>query len=165
MSIFKYIRKLNKCIFLLFIQINYLQWMFGIYCQFAIELSSRYWCNNIMIIPYFIILISNRADFAVGSPSSLDISFDNIFQITSCSTKVKILLTFWIIANFSWMYFMLISFIWFVCASHSKIFHSYEDVTIFGQGLQILTYARDSWPLSSKGSLACHIYCDTCVAT
>ena len=24
-----------------------------------------------------------------------------------------------------------------------------------------LTYARHSWPLSSKGSLACHTYCDT----
>ena len=33
---------------------------------------------------------------------------------------------------------------------------------ITGEGLQILTnYARHSWPLSSEGSLACHIYCDT----
>ena len=38
--------------------------------------------------------------------------------------------------------------------SHSRIFHSYE-------GLQILTYARHSWPLSSEGSLPCHTYCDT----
>ena len=45
-------------------------------------------------------------------------------------------------------------------SSHSKIFHSYGDVTITGEGLQILTYARHSWPLSSEGSLACHIYCD-----
>ena len=35
---------------------------------------------------------------------------------------------------------------------HSRIFHSYEDVTIAGEGLQILTYARYSWPLSSEGS-------------
>ena len=27
-------------------------------------------------------------------------------------------------------------------ASHSRIFHSYGDVTIAGKGLQILTYAR-----------------------
>ena len=27
--------------------------------------------------------------------------------------------------------------------------HSYTDVTITGEGLQILTYARHSWPLSS----------------
>ena len=25
-----------------------------------------------------------------------------------------------------------------------------------GEGLQILTYARHLWPLSSEGSLACH---------
>ena len=42
-----------------------------------------------------------------------------------------------------------------------KIFHSCEDVTIAGEGLQLLTYARHSWPLSSEGSLACHTYCDT----
>ena len=37
----------------------------------------------------------------------------------------------------------------------------YEDVTIAVEGLQILTFARHSWPLSGKGSLACHTYCDT----
>ena len=30
-----------------------------------------------------------------------------------------------------------------------------------GEGLQILTQTRHSWPLSSEGSIACHIYCDT----
>ena len=30
-----------------------------------------------------------------------------------------------------------------------------------GEGLQILTYAQHSWPLSSEGSLTCHTYCDT----
>ena len=54
----------------------------------------------------------------------------------------------------------------FVClfwglSSHSRIFHSYGDVTIADEGLQILTYARHSWSLSSEGSLACHNYCDT----
>ena len=38
-------------------------------------------------------------------------------------------------------------------SSHSRIFHSYGDVTVVGEGLQILTYARHSWPLSSEGSL------------
>ena len=33
-----------------------------------------------------------------------------------------------------------------------RIFHSYGDVSIAGEGLQILTYARHSWPLSSEGS-------------
>ena len=49
----------------------------------------------------------------------------------------------------------------FVCgfSSHSRIFHSYGDVTISGEGLQFLIYARHSWPLSSEGSLSCHTYC------
>ena len=34
-------------------------------------------------------------------------------------------------------------------------------VTITGEGLQILTYTRHCWPLSSEGSLSCHTYCDT----
>ena len=45
--------------------------------------------------------------------------------------------------------------------SLSRIFHSYGDVTITGEGLQICTYARHSWSLSSEGSSACHTYCDT----
>ena len=55
----------------------------------------------------------------------------------------------------------------FVClfnwgfSSNSKIFHSHGNVTIAGEGLQILTCARHSWSLSSEGSLPCHIYCDT----
>ena len=34
-------------------------------------------------------------------------------------------------------------------------------VIITGEGLQVLIYARQSWPLSSEGSLACHTYCVT----
>ena len=52
-------------------------------------------------------------------------------------------------------------FIWNF-SSHLTIFHSFGDVTIAGEGLQILTYARRSWPLSShKRSSACQSYCDT----
>ena len=50
-------------------------------------------------------------------------------------------------------------FVWSL-SSHSRIYHLYGDVIIAGEGLQILTYARHSWPLSSEGSLMCHIYCD-----
>ena len=39
-------------------------------------------------------------------------------------------------------------------------FHSYGDVTITGEGLQILTYARHLWPSSSEGSLPCHTLYD-----
>ena len=38
--------------------------------------------------------------------------------------------------------------------------HSYEDVTITGEGVQILTYTWNSWSLSREGSLACHTFCD-----
>ena len=46
-------------------------------------------------------------------------------------------------------------FVW-ILSSHSRIFHSFGDVTITGEGQQILTYVRHLWPLSSEGSLACH---------
>ena len=52
--------------------------------------------------------------------------------------------------------FCLLSFL-----SHSRDFHTYGDVSITDEGLQILTFARHSWPLNSEGSLACHTYCDT----
>ena len=46
-------------------------------------------------------------------------------------------------------------------SSHSRILHSFGDVTITGEGLQILTNARHSWPLSSEGSILCYTYCNT----
>ena len=49
----------------------------------------------------------------------------------------------------------------FVCSTHSRIFHSFGDATITGEGLQILTHARHLRPLSSEGSLACSTCCDT----
>ena len=51
-------------------------------------------------------------------------------------------------------------FVW-GSTSHLRMFHSYGDVNIAFEGLQILTYARHSRPLSSEDSLACHTYCDT----
>ena len=66
--------------------------------------------------------------------------------------------------KFDWKEFIFMDqlfsgWIW-VCSfsSHSRIFHSYGDVTIAGERLQILTYDRHSWPLSSENSLACHTY-------
>ena len=41
-------------------------------------------------------------------------------------------------------------FVW-VLSHHSRIFHSYEDATITGEGLQILTFARHLWPLRNEG--------------
>ena len=43
----------------------------------------------------------------------------------------------------------------FVCL-FGACFRPIWDVTMTGEGLHILTYARHSWPLSSEGSLACH---------
>ena len=38
---------------------------------------------------------------------------------------------------------------------------SFDNFSLFtGEGLQILTYTRDSWPLSCEGSLECHANCD-----
>ena len=34
----------------------------------------------------------------------------------------------------------------------TREFFTHGNVTITGEGLQILTYARHSWPLSSEGS-------------
>ena len=42
--------------------------------------------------------------------------------------------------------------------SQFRVFHSWK-INIIGEGL--LTYARHSWPLGSKGSLVYHTYCDT----
>ena len=52
------------------------------------------------------------------------------------------------------------SFAWGLSAN-TRIFHSYGDVTITGEGLQSLNYARHLWPLGSEGTFACHTYCDT----
>ena len=41
-----------------------------------------------------------------------------------------------------------------------RIFYSFGDVTNTDGKLQILTYARHTWTLSSEGSLSCYTYCD-----
>ena len=55
------------------------------------------------------------------------------------------------------------SFVLLLCglSSDSRYFHSYGDVAITFEGLQILSYDRHPWPLNSEGYLACHTYCDT----
>ena len=46
-------------------------------------------------------------------------------------------------------------------SSYSRIVLSCGNDNVAGEWLQILAYARHSWPLSIDGSLACHTYCDT----
>ena len=53
-------------------------------------------------------------------------------------------------------------FVWGL-SPNSGIFYWYGDVSITGEGLQIFTYARHSWPLSSEGCLACHTYSVTLI--
>ena len=51
------------------------------------------------------------------------------------------------------------SFVYKYPISHSRIFQSYGNITITGERLQILTYVRHLWLLSSQGFSACHTYC------
>ena len=44
-------------------------------------------------------------------------------------------------------------FVWGL-SSHMRIFHSYGDVIITGEGLQFFTFTRHSWQLSSEGFLS-----------
>ena len=46
-------------------------------------------------------------------------------------------------------------------SSHSRIFTHIETLPLPVKGCKILTYVRHSWPLSSEGSFACHIYRET----
>ena len=63
------------------------------------------------------------------------------------------------LSEWEWPTVLFSLFVWGF-SSHSRIRHSYGDLTNAGEVLQILTYARHSWPLSSEGSLACHTYCN-----
>ena len=45
-------------------------------------------------------------------------------------------------------------------SSHLRNFHTYWNVTITGEVLQIWTYTRHSWPLSIEGYSVCHNYWD-----
>ena len=51
--------------------------------------------------------------------------------------------------------------LWLEFLSLLRIFHSFRDVSIAVERLQMLTYVQHLWPLSSGGSLACHTYCST----
>ena len=76
-------------------------------------------------------------------------------------TIKQLLLSFWSIRRFSYPQSIIFAlpFGLIVClfvlslSSHSSIFHSFGDITIAGEGLQILTYARHLWPLRGLFSL------------
>ena len=56
------------------------------------------------------------------------------------------------------LYISIVGFFLLSFTSHSRL-HSYGDITITGEGLQILTYTWHSG--CSEGYLACNTYCDT----
>ena len=73
----------------------------------------------------------------------------NTSPLVSKSEMGNIFITYWDIYVYVCLEFYV----------HARIFHSYGNVTITGEGLQILIYARHIRLLSSEGSLACHTYC------
>ena len=79
MPILSLIRILDICICLLFMQINYKQWLFGIHTQFG--LSSKYSCQENCTILNFINVIGKRASFAVRGPTFL-ITLCTIVMVT-----------------------------------------------------------------------------------
>ena len=78
--------------------------------------------------------------------------------VTACVNVLCLLQPYMVYAYIMVLFVCL--FVWGI-SSHSRIVHSYVYVIFAGEWLQILTYDRHSWPLSSDGSLACHTYCDT----
>ena len=85
--------------------------------------------------------IQHLLNQVVGFPRSVLVVFDSIdTELAHCA---------------AWQFLFACLFVWGL-TSHSRIFHSYGDVTITDEGLQILTYVRPLWQLSSEDSLACH---------
>ena len=66
---------------------------------------------------------------------------------------LNLILHFFLIQSYQYSWLVVWGF-----PSHSRIFLSFENVTITVVGLQILTYAWHSWPLSCEGYLTCHTY-------
>ena len=60
-------------------------------------------------------------------------------------------------SHFLVVFFLCLLGVFIPLANYLLIWRCHHD----GEGLQMLTFARNSWPLSSEGSLACHTYCDT----
>ena len=92
--------------------------------------------------------------------------FNRSVILTSCGNRygsgsviIPVLTTY--VCEIKTTIFFVCLFLCWSLSSHSRIFQSYGDVTIAGEGLQFFTYARHSWPLSSEGSLTCHTYCYT----
>ena len=84
----------------------------------------------------------------------------------NCNIYCGIITVLWVSINVNESLLLKKKYCFIICLivcvflSHLRIFHSNGDVTIASEGLQILTFALRSWPLSSEGSWACHTDCD-----
>ena len=64
------------------------------------------------------------------------------------------------VIDFEFTIFWHFLFVWSLWP-HLRIVHSYGYVTIAVEGMQNLTYARNSWPLRWTGSVTSHTFCET----
>ena len=69
--------------------------------------------------------------------------------------KIKVSITDHEIQDILWIFSVIVCLFNWGFSSHERIFHLYGDVTIAGEGMQILIYARYLWPLSSEGFVGC----------
>ena len=115
-----------------------------------ILLEWGYWMLIILEFPSF---STRRMRLILGS----------VFYLFALYCLFGLLLLFFILILFFWFFF-LVFLIWGF-TSLSGMFHSYVDVTIANEGLQMLTYTLHSWPLSNEGSLPCKAYCVHIVGT
>ena len=90
--------------------------------------------------------------YLLGKPREYRHPFTSLDKAILKSHNIYILYVCLFVCLFVWSF-----------SSHLRIFNSFGDVTIAGEGLQILTYmyARHFWSLSREDSLAFDIYCDT----
>ena len=108
-----------------------------IFSSYEVMLSKILWCLS------FVIVLHNQPDWGLqNSKNALIFSLEPVGQFQPNMAQS--------ILGFVYLDFFV-----------SRIFHSYGDVTITSEVLQILTNAQHLWPLSSESSLAFHTYCDT----
>ena len=108
MPIFSFIRRLNKCVCMLFLQIN--NYKFG--------LCFDYLCNKNQTISRFTILTWNRANFAVrgtGSFTSLRVKIDTVhyFGLSACLSLCRSV--FLSICNASVVCSITFNYPWYQC--------------------------------------------------
>ena len=125
---------------------------------------ETYTCINICKIPVCICLFSFILYPNVLNMCDLYVSVTKYSVL--CGEQIWIFDLSFIFCFLPLLFTLVTQVTLFVClfvrgfSSQWRIFNSYEYVTMTGEWLQILTYARHLWLLSGNGFLACHTYCD-----